>query len=261
MGSAVLQTKVYKSNRKACSLDDMLQTEEQKSPVHYSSYNRSDVGNKDGCCTSSDTYRSDSSGSSSQNSLRGSREIDDSPYAGGVFYLRITYPSNYPFQAPKIEFTTTIFHPNIDQNSGEIYLSIFHSDWCFAYSISTGKVSNINNGVLFTLYQQVRFQISTVAAYSISTGKVSNINNGVLLTLYQQVRFPIPTGKVSNTNRKGFQYQQVRFPISTVLLSILALLTSPNPECPFDQEASILYKQDRKKYNETAAEWTRKYAM
>lgn len=75
MGSEVLQTKVYKSNRKACSLDDMLQTEEQKSPVHCSSFNRSEVGNKDGCCTSSDTYRSDSSGSSSQNSLHGSREI------------------------------------------------------------------------------------------------------------------------------------------------------------------------------------------
>ncbi|CAC5379693.1 DUSP [Mytilus coruscus] len=79
MGSAVLQTKVYESNRKACSLDDMLQSEEQKSPVHCSSFNRSQciVGNSDGCCTSSDTYRSnsDSSGSSSQNSLHGSREI------------------------------------------------------------------------------------------------------------------------------------------------------------------------------------------
>ncbi|XP_063402913.1 uncharacterized protein LOC134686959 [Mytilus trossulus] len=77
MGSAVLQTKVYESNRKACSLDDMLQTEEQKSPVHCSSFNRSEciVGNKEGCSTSSDTYRSDSSGSSSQNSLHGSREI------------------------------------------------------------------------------------------------------------------------------------------------------------------------------------------
>ena len=41
----------------------------------------------------------------------------DSPYEGGLFYLDITIPPNYPFRAPKVKFRTRIYHPNIS-NSG-----------------------------------------------------------------------------------------------------------------------------------------------
>lgn len=46
-----------------------------------------------------------------------------------------------------------------------------------------------------------------------------------------------------------------------VLLSICALLTEPNPEDPLVPEIARLYKTDRKKYEESARDWTRKYAM
>ncbi|XP_052074154.1 uncharacterized protein LOC127712031 isoform X2 [Mytilus californianus] len=49
--------------------------------------------------------------------------------------------------------------------------------------------------------------------------------------------------------------------ISKILLNISALLTSPNLDCRLNGEAANLYELDRIKYNETAAEWTRKYAM
>lgn len=45
-----------------------------------------------------------------------------------------------------------------------------------------------------------------------------------------------------------------------VLLSILSLLTDPNPDDPLVVDIANIYKNDRKAYNRIAAEWTRKYA-
>ena len=38
----------------------------------------------------------------------------DSPYMGGKFKIRITFPKNYPTECPKFEFLTPICHINID---------------------------------------------------------------------------------------------------------------------------------------------------
>ena len=46
-----------------------------------------------------------------------------------------------------------------------------------------------------------------------------------------------------------------------MLLSISSLLTDPNPDDPLVPEIANTYKTDRVKYDATAREWTRKYAM
>jgi len=59
----------------------------------------------------------------------------DSPYQGGVFFLSIHFPTDYPFKPPKVSFTTRIYHPNINSN-GSICLDILRSQWSPALTIS-----------------------------------------------------------------------------------------------------------------------------
>ena len=60
---------------------------------------------------------------------------DESPYAGGVYFLNIQFPPDYPFKPPKLNFTTRIYHPNINSN-GSICLDILKEQWSPALTIS-----------------------------------------------------------------------------------------------------------------------------
>jgi ubiquitin-conjugating enzyme E2 D/E len=107
---------------------------------------------------------------------------EDSPFSGGVYFLNVHFPTDYPFKPAKINFTTRIYHPNINSN-GSICLDILKDQWSPALTISK------------------------------------------------------------------------------VLLSISSLLTDANPDDPLVPEIAHVYKTDRAKYEATAREWTRKYAM
>ena len=106
---------------------------------------------------------------------------DDSPFQGGVFFLNVQFPTDYPFKPPKLSFTTRIYHPNINSN-GSICLDILKDQWSPAITISK------------------------------------------------------------------------------VLLSISSLLTDANPNDPLVPEIAHIYKNDRPRYENTAREWTRRYA-
>lgn len=67
----------------------------------------------------------------------------DTPYAGGVFALRIELPAEYPFSAPKVYFTTPIMHPNIGHGgppgvpaAGAICLDILSGKWTPSLTIT-----------------------------------------------------------------------------------------------------------------------------
>ena len=105
----------------------------------------------------------------------------DSPYQGGVFFLTIHFPTDYPFKPPKVHitvemyiakvkdtnkcppqkilfticfqvaFTTRIYHPNINSN-GSICLDILRSQWSPALTISKGTCVSCNMHLENILY-------------------------------------------------------------------------------------------------------------
>eukprot|EP01107_Rhizomastix_libera_P015028 TRINITY_DN520_c0_g1_i1.p1 TRINITY_DN520_c0_g1~~TRINITY_DN520_c0_g1_i1.p1 ORF type:complete len:149 (-),score=12.20 TRINITY_DN520_c0_g1_i1:50-496(-) len=105
----------------------------------------------------------------------------DSPYQGGVFFLDIQFPSDYPFKPPKCKFITKVYHPNVN-DSGYICLDILKDQWSPALTLSR------------------------------------------------------------------------------VLLSISSLLTDPNPDDPLNGEVARVYKANKAKFEQTAREWTAKFA-
>jgi ubiquitin-protein ligase len=43
-----------------------------------------------------------------------------SPYAGGMFRVRMKFPDSYPATAPEVFFATKTWHPNVDWTSGKV---------------------------------------------------------------------------------------------------------------------------------------------
>ena len=84
---------------------------------------------------------------------------DDSPYSGGVFFLDIHFPADYPFKPPKVSFTTRIYHCNINSNGG-ICLDILKDQWSPALTIS--KVNIIYDVDGFLMVDYYDYDTSTI---------------------------------------------------------------------------------------------------
>ena len=65
----------------------------------------------------------------------------DSCYEGGIFYVDIQIPQDYPFKPPKMKFDTKIWHPNISSQTGYICLDILGKEWTPALTVRVALIS------------------------------------------------------------------------------------------------------------------------
>eukprot|EP01094_Clydonella_sp_ATCC50884_P020177 TRINITY_DN4139_c1_g1_i1.p2 TRINITY_DN4139_c1_g1~~TRINITY_DN4139_c1_g1_i1.p2 ORF type:complete len:157 (-),score=38.85 TRINITY_DN4139_c1_g1_i1:135-581(-) len=50
-------------------------------------------------------------------------------YEGGSFTMLIEIPTDYPFKPPTCKFETTVYHPNVKTDTGEICMDSIIENW------------------------------------------------------------------------------------------------------------------------------------
>ncbi|VDL18959.1 unnamed protein product, partial [Hymenolepis diminuta] len=88
----------------------------------------------------------------------------DTPYEGGKFTVTFRFPYEFPKCPPKVNFETSIFHPNIN-HSGEVCLEILHGAWQPRITIS--------KGMCLPFAKSLPFTILSLMAYPLSEGAIN----------------------------------------------------------------------------------------
>eukprot|EP00694_Reclinomonas_americana_P004973 EC793431.1.p1 GENE.EC793431.1~~EC793431.1.p1 ORF type:complete len:157 (+),score=35.30 EC793431.1:78-548(+) len=60
----------------------------------------------------------------------------DTPWEGGIFTLKMTFPEQYPEKPPRLRFNTPMFHPNIYAD-GTLCLDILQDKWSPIYNVNS----------------------------------------------------------------------------------------------------------------------------
>ena len=59
--------------------------------------------------------------------------VDNTPYEGMEFNLKMLFSDKYPFEAPTVSFMTPCYHPNVSV-AGDLCLDILKENWTASYT-------------------------------------------------------------------------------------------------------------------------------
>ena len=92
----------------------------------------------------------------------------DTPYAGGMFFLTADFPETYPKTKPEIKFTNKIYHLNVRESDGHICISTLNQ-----WVPNTPMVSVIS--AIFALFYEQNplspYSVSMAAQYKLRRGE------------------------------------------------------------------------------------------
>ena len=96
----------------------------------------------------------------------------DTPYAGGMFFLTADFPDDYPQKRPEIKFVNKIYHLNVKDGDGHICISTLNQ-----WVPNTPMVSVIS--AIFALFYEQNplspYSLTMAAQYKMRRGEFNKV--------------------------------------------------------------------------------------
>ena len=96
----------------------------------------------------------------------------DTPYAGGMFFLTADFPDTYPKTKPEVKFVNKIYHLNVREKDGHICISTLN-EW-----VPGTPMVNVISAIFALFYNQnplSPFSLSMAAQYKFKRNEFNKI--------------------------------------------------------------------------------------
>ena len=96
----------------------------------------------------------------------------DTPYAGGMFFLTADFPETYPQTKPEIKFVNKIYHLNVRESDGHICISTLNQ-W-----VPNTPMVNVLSSIFALFYEQnplSPYSVTMAAQYKLRRNEFNRI--------------------------------------------------------------------------------------